>query len=33
MAANAMVTEDVPENTVVGGIPAHLIKTIDRSTV
>jgi len=29
VAANAVVTKDVPDNAVVGGIPAHVIKHID----
>lgn len=29
VAANAVVTSDVPDNAVVGGIPAHVIKHID----
>jgi len=30
VAANAVVTGDVPDNVVVGGIPARFIRHIDR---
>jgi len=32
VAAGAIVIEDVPENTVVAGVPARVIKTIDSKT-
>ncbi len=30
IAAGAVVTHDVPENVIAGGVPAKVIKAIDR---
>ena len=32
VAAGAIVTQDVPENVVVAGVPARVIKEIDSQT-
>ena len=33
VAAGAVVTKDVPDNCVVGGVPAHVIKTLENDVV
>lgn len=30
VAANATVTKDVPDNTIVAGIPAKIVKPVER---
>ncbi|MFV5772614.1 DapH/DapD/GlmU-related protein, partial [Pediococcus acidilactici] len=32
VAAGAVVTKDIPDNCVVAGVPAKMIKTIDNDT-
>ncbi|MBT3207376.1 MAG: transferase [Bacteroidetes bacterium] len=32
VAVGSVVTKDVPENSIVGGVPAKVVKTIDRES-